>query len=816
MNNISLHGKWQVELKEDLDGKIYDIILPSTTEENKIGKKNEAKELEYLTRTHLYNGTAIYRKVINIPEDFLDKKLELFMERTKPSKLYIDGVFIGENNNVIIPQKYKINKLAVGEHLLEIHVNNDLSKNEYIPKEILDSHQFTDNTQTNWNGILGEIYIKPLNKIYIEDVVLINSNDKVVEVEVKAISDYEEKENIEIFLKLNDDNNIIEEKAYKLDIKFGENIYRLKYDIKSDIKQWDEFSHNIYNIEVNINHNKISVDKIKKCIGFCEFKSIDGKFIINGIKGNLRGKHDACVFPITGYAPMNVEEWCSVFKKAKDYGINHYRFHTWCPPEAAFTAADIMGIYLQPELGFFATRIYDISDEECDLKVLNYIKREGENILREYGNHPSFIMFAIGNELHGKNKAFEDIIRHFKEVRKDILYTQGSNNRFYDPKVTSEDDFFVTTTTKPGVTIRGSMSHADKPLGHIQTEKAIGTKMTYDDRLLDINIPVISHEIGQYQMYPDYNEIDKYNGVVSPENLKIFKRRLEEKKLGHLADRFFKASGKLASLCYKEEIEAAERTKNLSGYQLLDIQDFPGQGTALVGVLNAFMESKGVISEEEWRSFCNDTVLLAKFDKYTWTRDEKLKCDILLYNYGENEFTNEEILVSLLSDNKIIDSKIVKINRGNRGDLHYIDSVEFNLNNIDVPSKLTLKLSLKEYSNEYSIWVYDYNREFNNGEVNIIEVDKFDINYIKSQINNGKKSLIVAPNINKGKSVEGFFASDFWCYPMFAKICESINKEKAPGTLGILCNENHPCFSKFPTEYYSNWQWWPIVYYSRL
>lgn len=816
MGNISLHGKWQVELKENADEKIYDIVLPSTTEENKIGKKNENQELGYLTRKYLYNGTAIYRKFINITEEFSEKDLELFMERTKPSKVYIDGIFIGENNNTIIPQKYKINQLSVGKHILEVHVNNDLSNNEYIPKEVLDSHQFTDNTQTNWNGILGEIYIRPLNKVYIEEVVLINNhNEKTVEVEIKINNDYKEYQNIDVLVNLNDNNNVIGEKKYKIEVKSGKSFLKLIYDVNDNIRKWDEFNHNIYDIEVKLKCHEKIIDKVKKNIGFCDFKSINGSFIINGIKGNLRGKHDACVFPITGYAPMNVEEWCSVFKKAKSYGINHYRFHTWCPPEAAFTAADIVGVYLQPELGFFATRLYDIEDDECDLKVLNYIKKEGENILREYGNHPSFIMFAIGNELHGKNKAFEDIIRHFKKVRRDILYTQGSNNRFYDPEVTVEDDFFVTTTTKPGVSIRGSMSHADKPLGHIQTEKATGTEITYENELLDINIPVISHEIGQYQMYPDYSEIDKYTGVVSPENLKIFKKRLEEKKLGHLADKFFKASGALATLCYKEEIEAAERTKNLSGYQLLDIQDFPGQGTALVGILNSFMESKGIISEEEWRSFCNDTVLLAKFDKYSWTKDEIFKCDILLYNYGEKDFVNDEILVSLISDGKIIDSKTVNVKCAKRGDLYELGGVEFKLDKIKTPSKVDLSLSLNEYSNIYSLWVYGSDKEYANGEVNIIEADKANINDIKLQINNGKNSLIIAPNINKEKSVDGFFASDFWCYPMFAGICESLNKEKAPGTLGILCNENHPCFNEFPTEYYSNWQWWPIVYYSR-
>jgi hypothetical protein len=63
------------------------------------------------------------------------------------------------------------------------------------------------------------------------------------------------------------------------------------------------------------------------------------------------------------------------------------------------------------------------------------------------------------------------------------------------------------------------------------------------------------------------------------------------------ADDFFYTSGKLSVQCYKEELEAAARTKRLAGYQILDIQDFSGQGTALVGILDAFMDNKGHVQD---------------------------------------------------------------------------------------------------------------------------------------------------------------------------------------------------------------------------
>jgi len=65
-------------------------------------------------------------------------------------------------------------------------------------------------------------------------------------------------------------------------------------------------------------------------------------------------------------------------------------------------------------------------------------------------------------------------------------------------------------------------------------------------------------------------------------------------------------------------MEAALRTKNLAGFQLLDLQDYPGKGTALVGILDAFMDNKKLISKEQWNQSCNDVVLLLEFPRYCW------------------------------------------------------------------------------------------------------------------------------------------------------------------------------------------------------
>jgi hypothetical protein len=75
-----------------------------------------------------------------------------------------------------------------------------------------------------------------------------------------------------------------------------------------------------------------------------------------------------------------------------------------------------------------------------------------------------------------------------------------------------------------------------------------------------IKIPLVSHEIGQYQIYPDYDEIKKYTGVLRAWNLEIFRNSLKEAGMLKQNKDFKKASGELSALCYKAEIETAFRT----------------------------------------------------------------------------------------------------------------------------------------------------------------------------------------------------------------------------------------------------------------
>ena len=129
------------------------------------------------------------------------------------------------------------------------------------------------------------------------------------------------------------------------------------------------------------------------------------------------------------------------------------------------------------------------------------------------------------------------------------------------------------------------------------------------------NAPVVSHEIGQWCVYPNLDEMTKYTGLLKARNFEIFQDQLERNGMLNQAHDFLMASGKLQALLYKEDIESALRTPGFGGFQLLDLHDFPGQGTALVGVLDPFWDSKGYITAEQYRRFAGPIVPLARLER---------------------------------------------------------------------------------------------------------------------------------------------------------------------------------------------------------
>lgn len=813
-SRIDLSGKWAFRM-DSVSAYSDSLLLPGTTDTNKKGIKNEKMdETTYLSRAYSYFGKVWYQKTITVPENWKDKKIDLFMERTKPTYVWVDNRLVGSNTDISVPQTYDLSDvLSPGEHTITIMVDNGAS----VPKQVItSSHAYAESTQTNWNGIIGKFYIEAADKCHIKNVQVYPDYDTkkaLVKVEFAGIGNAEAPVIIKCEAETwNTDKKQkikIEQKLEKL----SSNISEFVLDLGENAATWSEFDPALYRVDVSLSCGNMS-DAKSVNFGLRKFETKGTQFCINDKTTFLRGKHDACVFPLTAHVAMDVDTWKHYFRVAKEYGINHYRFHSWCPPEACFEAADIVGIYLQPELPFWGGL------NSKDSVLISFLRKEGVAIQNEYSNHASFVMFALGNEISGEDAVLRDLIGTFRKIENRHMYAYGSNNNLGFKGQQEGEDFLVTcrvgqeNDTSFVTHARASFSFADAYDGGYMNHTYPNTRMDFSGAVSRCSVPVIGHETGQYQVYPNYKEMEKYTGVLEPRNFAVFKKRLEDAGMGGQAEDFFKASGRWAAELYRADIEMNLRTEGMGGFQLLDLQDYPGQGSAFVGILDAFMDSKGLIKPEEWRQFCNEVVPMVKMSSYTYSSDQPFEGEIYIANYSK-DYLSEDLEWKLSgADGRtlVLGNEKIDIPQGKLG---FVKKLSVDLSSVSKAEKcmLSLKIGNTGYANSYPVWVYPAKLDFSHSE-NIVVTDN--LASLKKELERGKKVLYF-PNLEKYKesTVGGLFQTDYWNYRMFRTICENIKKPVSPGTMGLLMNPAHRLFTEFPTEYHTNWQWFPIIKSSR-
>ena len=825
---IDLSGTWQFQLDSTNVGitqhwftqSLQDSVrLPGSLDQNKKGIVNHDTTDLHLNRKYYYVGRAWFRKKIDIPESWKNKHVELIMGRTRVTHVWLDSVDLGTSDIILSKQVYDLtSKLSPGNHTLTIMVNNDP---KLVP--VAGSHIYSPDTQTNWNGIIGKFCLEASNPLGIRQVeVYPNVKAKEADVRLKIQNSDHTLKHISIELRAHSWNTKnqqqVPEKSYDVSFSSADTTVSLTYDMGANIQLWSEFNPALYRLSVTLKEKNQQLDRQTVDFGMRDFTTKGTQFSINGLTIFLRGKHSGGVFPLTGYPPMDTTGWLHVFRIAKSYGINHYRFHSWTPPAAAFEAADIAGIYMQPELPIWYG--FDAKDSA----QVAFMIRQGERILDDDGNHASFVMFSLGNEIHQPREILHQMVAHLRGRDPRHLYAQGSNNFLGDPSLAKGDDYWTSMRTGKeqadhSTDVRGSFSFADSKDGGIINGTYPNTMPNHSSAIKNVPVPVIGHEVGQYQVYPDFNhEIPKYTGVLKPWNFDLFREDLKKKGMLDEDEAFHKASGTLSVLCYREDIEEALRTPGFGGFQLLDLQDYPGQGTALVGILDAFMESKGLITPEEFREFNNDVVILARMKSYTWTNDQAFNADVEVANYGPADISGKTVSWSLenASDHTVIRSGEFAPDNIPQGGLTSIGTVESDLGKVRKAQKAILKIGIDgtEFKTRYPIWIYP-------SKVNTTPPADITVAHdlsadVMNKLTSGGKVLLF-PDFKKVKdhSVGGLFITDFWNFKMFKPIAERVGRQPSPGTMGILADSASQLFNQFPTETHTDWQWWPIVKHSR-
>ena len=791
-DSINLPGSMPEKLKGDIvsirtqwTGSLYDSSYYFNPYMEKYRMEGNVKLPFFLTPDRHYVGVAWYQKKVTVPSDWTGERITLFLERPHiETRVWINQKELGMRNSLCVPHIYDLTDIAKPGKTVQItiRIDNRIKDINVGP----DSHSITDQTQGNWNGIVGKIELQAMPKVYFEDIqVYPDLAHQQAWVRMKIKSNASTHGSIALAAESfnTDTQHRIPSIVQKYALHTGLNEIEMALPMGDNYLTWDEFSPALYRLRATLKNGK-KTDTRKVQFGMRDFK-IKGKwFYVNGRKTMLRGTVENCDFPLTGYAPMDVKAWERVFRICKEYGLNHMRFHSYCPPEAAFIAADLVGFYLQPEGPSWPNHGPKLGNGQ---PIDKYLMDETIALTQAYGNYASYCMLACGNEPSGRWVAWvSDFVDFWKKNDPRRVYTGASvgNSWQWQPR----NEYHV----KAGA--RG-LNWADS-----QPESL----SDYRTRIDTVSQPYVSHETGQWCAFPNFQEIRKYTGVNKAKNFEIFKDILADNNMEDLGYNFMMASGKLQALCYKHEIEKTLRTPDYAGFQLLSLNDYSGQGTALVGVLDVFFEEKGYMNANEFRRFCQPTVPLARIPKFTYHNQENFHADIEVAHFGAATLSHATTLYTIKDENGktyahgTVSTKDIPI-----GNLYNLGSVDFNLASIETPQRLNLEIRIDgtDAVNDWDFWVYPAEITWEQGEV--YTTDTLNEQALAILEKGGKVLITAAGKISYGKEVKQYFTPVFWNTSWF--------KMRPPHTTGIWLNEHHPLFRNFPTEYHSNLQWWELL-----
>jgi hypothetical protein len=356
------------------------------------------------------------------------------------------------------------------------------------------------------------------------------------------------------------------------------------------------------------------------------------------------------------------------------------------------------------------------------------------------------------------------------------------------------DDFLVERAfwnKKEKDGMRGQTFFAESP----------NTSIDFSQTLKRSPLPLLTHEIGQWNAFPNLAEIPKYTGVLRPINLEAIRDDLKKNGLLSQAADFTRVSGKFCTELYKQELELALRSAPLSGYQLLDLHDYPGQGTAHVGLLDSFWDPKGFAEPALFREACSPIVPLLRLPKRVYTSEETLSAKLEFVNFLEKPISN----VSPQWEIKTSDGKL--IGEGKLGPLNLplgaaipIGTLTASLSSITRPTEATVRVSAPEACalNSWKIWIVPTTSNPDSTKILVTS----SLAEAQTNLAKGGTVLFLPTQGSIRQRQDTSFLPAFWSPVYFTN---------QAGTMGLLIQNKHPALADFPTQEYCNWQWWSLL-----
>ena len=334
-------------------------------------EKRYAKDFMYSGNAYFDGGFYTYKKTFSLPNEFKDKKVFLEVLGCYPNCKIIlnENTVYGYNNG------YQVYYVDLTDYILFGNSNELVIEcdNTLVPNSRWYSGAGLYRGLNLW--ISNQSYIIP------ESVKINVLDHKPLTISYEL--DYVGK-NLDVTFNVYDGNQLIK------------SINGKKNMLNLDCKLWSDLDPKLYQIQIELKNKEEILDTITFDYGFRHLEYTTKGLFVNGIKTILKGcclHHDNGIVGARSYFDMEYHK----LEVLKEYGFNAIRSSHNPASKSLLDACDKLGFYVMDELcdmWYYHKNPYDYAL----YFEANYMKDLKLMIDKDY-NHPSVIMYSLGNEL---------------------------------------------------------------------------------------------------------------------------------------------------------------------------------------------------------------------------------------------------------------------------------------------------------------------------------------------------------------------------------------------------------------------------------
>jgi hypothetical protein len=396
---INLNGTWKINtspkekfwLTNSQDGSWKDIQVPGEVMMQGFSIKNDIP--------------FAYKKVIDIPSDYVDKTIFLqFNGVYSYARVWIDGEFIRDHHGGFTTWTCDITNYVKPGNKAEITVEVTDRADDISYASGYAKHQI--------GGILRDVNLLALPNNYPKDIVIETNLDENYQHSNLLVSGNLEQIGFNQIIKIALFDNLGNEITLKTNSIRLDGTSDFKFNnLVQDPKKWDAEHPNLYELQISYFENDNLQWSTKRKIGFREIQVMGNNLLVNGKKVKLRGacRHDN--HPTLGRVATPDYELRDVLL-AKEANMNYIRTSHYPPSDNFLKLCDEYGLYVEDETAVCFVIDYRIkgykeaSNSQSDPEYTDRYISQVEEMVKAHRNHPSVLIWSIGNEsIYGSNFA---------------------------------------------------------------------------------------------------------------------------------------------------------------------------------------------------------------------------------------------------------------------------------------------------------------------------------------------------------------------------------------------------------------------------